>query len=71
VSTRPIATPANPTGAFKSVEHSTIEEELRNQYSLAYTPDRPGDDATYHLIHVTVNQKDLIVQAREGYYSGP
>jgi VWFA-related protein len=51
--------------------YAQIEEELRNQYSLAYTPDRPGDDATYHLIHVTVNQKDLIVQAREGYYSGP
>jgi VWFA-related protein len=48
-----------------------IEEELRNQYSLAYTPDHPGDDATYHLIHLTVNQKDLVVQAREGYYSGP
>ena len=51
--------------------YAEIEEELRNQYSLAYTPDRPGDDATYHLIHVTVSQKDLIVQAREGYYSGP
>ncbi len=51
--------------------YAQIEEELRNQYRLAYTPDRPGDDATYHLIHVTVNQKDLIVQAREGYYSGP
>jgi len=51
--------------------YAQIEEELRNQYSLAYTPDRPGDDSTYHLIHVTVSQRDLIVQAREGYYSGP
>jgi VWFA-related protein len=51
--------------------YAQIEEELRNQYSLAYTPDRPGDDSTYHLIHVTVSQKDLIVQARDGYYSGP
>ena len=51
--------------------YTQIEEELRNQYSLAYTPDRPGDDSTYHLIHVTVSQKDLIVRAREGYYSGP
>lgn len=55
----------------RTLSASQVEEELRNQYSLAYTPDRPGDDATYHLIHVTVNQKDLIVQAREGYYSGP
>jgi VWFA-related protein len=51
--------------------YAQIEEELRNQYSLGYTPDRPDADSTYHLIHVTVNQKDLIVQAREGYYSGP
>jgi VWFA-related protein len=51
--------------------YAQIEEELRNQSSLGYTPDRPGDDSTYHLIHVAVNQKDLIVQAREGYYSGP
>jgi VWFA-related protein len=51
--------------------YAQIEEELRNQYGLGYTPDRPNADSTYHLIHVTVNQKDLIVQAREGYYSGP
>jgi VWFA-related protein len=51
--------------------YAQIEEELRNQYSAAYTPDRPNADSTYHLIHVTVNQKDLIVQAREGYYAGP
>ena len=51
--------------------YAQIEEELRNQYSLGYTSDRPNADSTYHLIHVTVNQKDLIVQAREGYYSGP
>jgi VWFA-related protein len=51
--------------------YAQIEEELRNQYSLGYTPDRPNADSTYHLIHVGVNHKDLIVQAREGYYSGP
>ena len=26
--------------------HAQVEEELRNQYSLGYTPDRPGDDST-------------------------
>jgi hypothetical protein len=55
----------------KIFEAAKAELELRNQHSLAYTPDRPSDDSTYHLIHVAVNQKDLIVQAREGYYSGP
>jgi VWFA-related protein len=48
--------------------YSQIEEELRNQYSLGYTPDKntgPG----YHKLHVTTKQKELVVQARDGYYS--
>jgi len=48
--------------------YSEIEEELRNQYSLAYTPEkneRPG----YHKIALTTKQKDLLVQARDGYYA--
>ncbi|MGH9745928.1 MAG: VWA domain-containing protein [Candidatus Acidiferrales bacterium] len=51
--------------------YAEIEEGLRNQYSLGYTPDRASAEATYHLIHLTTNQKDLIVQARDGYYSAP
>jgi VWFA-related protein len=49
--------------------YAEIEEELRNQYSLGYTPDKntgPG----YHKLHVTTKQKELVVQARDGYYSG-
>jgi VWFA-related protein len=49
--------------------YAQIEEELRNQYSLGYTPDKntgPG----YHKVHVTTKQKELVVQARDGYYSG-
>jgi len=46
--------------------YSQIQEELRNQYSLGYTPNpvEPG----YHKIQVTASRKDLIVQARDGYY---
>jgi VWFA-related protein len=51
--------------------YAEIEEELRNQYSLGYTPDHASAEATYHMIHLTTNQKDLTVQARDGYYSGP
>jgi VWFA-related protein len=51
--------------------YAEIEEGLRNQYSLGYTPDRASAKATYHLIHLTTNQKELIVQARDGYYSAP
>jgi VWFA-related protein len=49
--------------------YAEIEEELRNQYSLGYTPDKdtgPG----YHKIVLTTKQKDLAVQARDGYYTG-
>jgi VWFA-related protein len=49
---------------------SQIQEELRSQYSLGYTPDPPDTGAGYHKIIVTMKKKDLIVQARDGYYSG-
>jgi VWFA-related protein len=45
-----------------------IEEELRSQYSLGYTPDS-GSGLGYHKLHLTAKQKDYVVQAREGYYS--
>jgi VWFA-related protein len=48
--------------------YAQIEDELRNQYTLGYTPDKntgPG----YHKLHVTTKQKELVVQARDGYYS--
>ena len=46
----------------------TIAEELRNQYSLGYTPDN-DEAAGYRKIHVATKQKDLSVQARDGYYA--
>jgi len=49
--------------------YAQIEEELRNQYSLGYTPDRPNPGVGYHKIHLTTKQTDLTVQARDGYYS--
>jgi VWFA-related protein len=49
--------------------YAQIEEELRNQYNLGYAPDRPSDVASsYHKIRLMAKQKDLVVQAREGYY---
>lgn len=49
--------------------YKQIEEELRNQYNLGFTPDK-ATTAGYHKITLTTNSKDYIVQAREGYYSG-
>ena len=51
--------------------YSQIEEELRSQYSLGYTPDRPDLSPGYHLIQVKAKPKDLTVQARAGYYFEP
>ena len=48
--------------------YSLIEEELRNQYSLGYTPDKTGS-GEYRKITVAVKKKGLAVQAREGYYA--
>jgi hypothetical protein len=48
--------------------YAEIEEELRNQYSIGYTPDK-DTGAGYHKIQLTTKNKDLAVQARDGYYS--
>jgi VWFA-related protein len=50
--------------------YAEAEEELRNQYSLGYTPVPANTGDGYHRIQLTVNQKDDSVQARDGYYSG-
>jgi VWFA-related protein len=49
--------------------YAQIEEELRNQYSIGYPL---AKDATsgFHKLALTVKKKDLVVQARDGYYLG-
>jgi VWFA-related protein len=48
---------------------NTIEEELRNQYSIGYTPAQTDAGGGYRKIHLVTRKKDLIVQARDGYYA--
>jgi len=48
--------------------YAQIQEELRNQYSLGYTPDRTGGSSAYHKIHLAAKRQDGIVQTRDGYY---
>lgn len=50
--------------------YSEIEDDLRNQYSLGYTSDRPDSESGYRKIQVTVKGKGLTVQARDGYFAG-
>ena len=49
--------------------YNQIEEELRNQYSLGYTSDRPDTESGFRKILVTAKRKGLVVQARSGYYA--
>ena len=50
--------------------YDQIAEELRAQYRLGYTPSQDAASTGYHQIDLTVKQKDLFVQTREGYYTG-
>jgi VWFA-related protein len=45
-----------------------MSEELRNQYSIGYTPDANSTPG-YHKIQLATTKKGLIVQARDGYYT--
>lgn len=48
--------------------YTEIEEELRNQYSLGYTSDQTSSGG-FRKIQLTVKQKGLTVQTRDGYYA--
>lgn len=46
--------------------YSRIEDELRNQYSLGFTP--VNSRLGYRKLRVSVKRKDVSVQARDGYF---
>ncbi len=49
--------------------YATIEEELRSQYVLGYTPAKGDGDPGYHKLALTTDKKDVTVQTRAGYYA--
>ena len=49
--------------------YAQIAEELRGQYLLTYTPDKPDLDGGYHKIALKAGKDDLQVSTREGYYA--
>jgi VWFA-related protein len=49
--------------------YASIEEELRNEYNIGFTPDAEGASPGYHKIQLTAKKKDLTVQARQGFYA--
>jgi len=48
--------------------YESLEEELRSQYSIGYTPPAGGLSNGFRRINLTTKQKALTVQTREGYY---
>jgi VWFA-related protein len=47
--------------------YSQLEEELRNQYNIGYTPDGAGSG--YRKIQLTVAKPNLSVTTRDGYFA--
>ena len=48
--------------------YASIEEELRNQYSIGYTPDQKVEGSRYRKVRLTTRQPGLLVHSRAGYY---
>ncbi len=49
--------------------YAQIEDALRNQYSIGFTPQPAGRSGEYHKIVLTTKRPGLVVQTRDGYYA--
>jgi VWFA-related protein len=49
--------------------YKEIQDEMRSQYALAYTPSNPQKDGTYRKLEFKMSNKEYKVQARKGYYA--
>ena len=49
--------------------YKLIDQELRGQYLLTYTPDKPDTEGGFHKISLTTSNKEWTVSTREGYYA--
>jgi VWFA-related protein len=45
-----------------------LQDEMRSQYSIAFTPANERKDGSYRQLDIKVANKDYKVQARKGYY---
>jgi VWFA-related protein len=48
-----------------------IQQEMRTQYAIGYTPTNSAKDGSYRKIDLRTANKDLKVQVRKGYYALP
>jgi VWFA-related protein len=49
--------------------YGIIEQELRSQYNLGFVSDQPVRVSEFRSLQLTVNRKDLMVQARDRYWA--
>lgn len=49
--------------------YNRIQEGLRTQYALGYTPTNPARDGGFRKLEIRLRDKNLKVQARKGYYA--
>jgi len=49
--------------------YAAIEEDLRHEYGLSYTPEISGDWSGLHKIVLTTKRSDLVVHVKEGFHS--
>jgi VWFA-related protein len=46
-----------------------LQDEMRSQYAIGYTPTNPVRDGSFRRLEIRVADKNLKVQARKGYYA--
>jgi VWFA-related protein len=46
-----------------------LQDEMRSQYSIGYTPTNDAKDGSYRHLDIKLAKKDLKAQARKGYYA--
>jgi VWFA-related protein len=46
-----------------------LQDEMRSQYSIGYTPINDRKDGSYRKLEIKLSSKDLKAQARKGYYA--
>jgi VWFA-related protein len=46
-----------------------LQDEMRSQYSIGYTPLNEKKDGSYRKLDIKLANKDLKAQARKGYYA--
>ena len=46
-----------------------LQQEMRSQYAIGYTPTNLKRDSTFHRVDLRARDHNLKVQARKGYYA--